>query len=624
MGGICGQIYFDTKKQIDENQIKKMSHRLAHNCLNIESIFVQQNIGFCHCDLKTFNEAENHKEVMTNKSKNIILSYHGEIYNTSALKQELEDLGYCFYKNTDDEVVLYAYEQFGVNCLEKFRGTFVLALYDYRDQSLFLAVDRVGEKPLFYCFTDQGIVFASELPCLLENVIIPLEINPEALHYYLHYHYVPTPLTIYKNIQKLPAAHYLLCKNNQVALKRYWRLSYVPKHTNSLETLQEEMEEILKESIQLRLQSHYPLGAFLSGGIDSSTIVALCSEMTSESISTFSIGFDNIEYNELPYARQVAEFFHTKHTEYIVQPDIETLLPKLIQLYGEPYADSSLIPSYYLCQVAKQHIAIALTGDGGDESLAGYHRYGLHVYAHRIPQFLLQCCNIFPFDKFHTSNTKGLLHKMKRLVQNLNKPPIQRYLYWISHLPSSGITEIYTPEFFKEVQTKQVDLFLQEAYNNAIATHPLDKIISTDIDTYLLNDLLPKTYIASMEHSLRTRSPLLDHTWLEFTAKLPPSYKYKLLQGKRPLRTLLAKKLPESFFQRPKQGFAIPLGNWLRTTLQQFTYDTLLSQEAQQRGFFQPQKIQKILEEHNNNIVPREYQIYNLLMLELFFQQNKW
>lgn len=624
MCGICGIYHHSHQKIVDSEQIKKMCSLLIHRGPDDEGIFVQNNIGLGHRRLKIIDLSSTAKQPMSNSEQTIWITFNGEIYNYLALQKELIELGYTFYSHSDTEVLLYSYEQWNTDCLKKLRGFFSFAIWDKRTESLFIARDYVGKKPFYYYYDNETFAFSSEIRSLLSINSIPRTVDQTALHYYLHYHYIPAPFSGFQHIKKLPPAHYMILHNNTLEIKPYWKLQYNPKIYDSFYNVQQRLENTLKEAILLRLRSDVPVGAFLSGGIDSSIVVALMKEVSSEPISTFSIGFENTKYNELPYARAIANYFHTNHTEYIVKPDIENLLLHLVSLCGEPYADSSLIPSYYLCQVAKEKVTVALTGDGGDESLAGYNRYGAFLYTSYLPDSFIKFLSYMskPFNCIiSSSDTKSFLHKVQRFISNLNKDYMERYLYWISHIPEQGICSLYTEEFFHQSSSIHCADLLQNLYNNSFCDNALDKIISTDIKSYLVGDLLPKMDIASMANSLEVRSPLLDKEWLSLTACIPTYWKYHLGTGKYILRKILSKKLPSNFISHSKRGFAVPLGDWLRTTLKSFVYDVILAPNAWNSKYLQKEKVSCLIDEFMKGNISAEYQIYDLLILELWSRE---
>ena len=628
MCGICGTLNFDLTQPADKRLLQRMCTALAHRGPDGEGIYCQGPIGLGHRRLSIIDLSDHGRQPMSNTSGSLWIVFNGEIYNFHELRQDLQAKGYVFSSGTDTEILLYLYETEGVKCLERLRGMFAFAIWDERNKSLFVARDRVGEKPFFYVANEQFFLFASELNALLQHPGIGSAIDPVAIHHYLTYQYVPSPLCALQGVRKLPPAHYLICKDGRVEVERYWQLAYLPKievrNRRQQADLEVELLDRLRESVRLRLVSDVPIGAFLSGGIDSSAVVAMMSKLSPTPVKTFAIGFGETAYNELPYARLVARQFQTDHVEFQVTPDLSGLLEKIVAHYGEPYADSSAIPTFCLCQLASKYVKVILTGDGGDENFAGYRRYLANQYAekYRAVAHLLGSKAIqsilqkIPSGGSHHS----LWWRLQRLAAHVAQPKETRYLGWICHFDNEQKQQLYTEEFKRAVGAVDSATLLLSNYQAAQASDSLDATLYADVAMYLPDDLLVKTDIASMASALECRAPFLDHQFMEFAAKIPSNLKLKGNQGKYILKRALRNLLPDQIRRRPKVGLGVPLDSWLRNELKPFAYDVLLSKNCLQRGYFRPAYVEKLLREHCTGQWNWHYQIWNLMMLELWQQ----
>ena len=562
-----------------------------------------------------------------NEARTAWVIFNGEIYNYRELRERLEKLGHQFYTNCDTEVIVHAYEQYGADCPKHLRGMFAFAIWDEEKQELFLARDRVGKKPLLYARTpDGGLVFGSEFTALLLHPGVSREIDREAIHYYLTFMCVPAPLTAYKQIRKLEPGHSLrFTRAGEIKLERYWQPSFSPKVKLSEEEAGERVVETLREAVRVRLMSEVPLGAFLSGGVDSSAVVALMSEASSEKVKTFSIGFEEQDFSELHHARRVAEHVGADHHEFIVRPDAMEVLPTLVEHYGEPYADSSAIPTYYVSRETRRHVTVALNGDGGDECFAGYERYAAMRLAERYCKLpaplregvIRQAVNLLPSSEVRRSRVRSV----KRFLQAASLPPVERYLRWTSVLNRAAKDELYTDEFRHEMAEYDPANWLSPWFAEANGAGVVDASLLTDTMTYLPNDLLVKVDIASMAVSLEARSPFLDHHVIEFAASLPEKFKLRGLTTKYLLKRVLKKLIPVENLNRPKMGFGVPIGYWFRDKMKRFLGETLLSEKALKRGFLKSAEVQRMFELHTRGERDYAHQLWTLLMLELWFER---
>lgn len=627
MCGICGKLNFE-KKEVEEELIQRMASTLYHRGPDDEGIYVKGSIGLGHRRLSIIDLSPAGHQPMSNEDQTVWITFNGEVYNFLDLKDGLVNKGHIFRSNSDTEVILHLYEEEGPECVTQLRGMFAFAIWDDRRKTLFLARDRVGKKPLFYYLDHRCLIFASEIKAILQDPLVEKRPDFTAIHHYLTYQSVPSPLSAFEGVRKLPPAHYLICRDGKVDIRSYWKLVYTPKF--SVETPAEEREleakllEKLREAVKIRLISDVPLGAFLSGGMDSSVVVALMSEVMKEPVRTFSIGFYEEAYDELGYARRVADRFRTDHTEFQVRPNALDVLPKLVWHYNEPFADPSAIPSYYVSKLAREHVTVALNGDGGDESFAGYERYlanELAMQFERIPGFLKK--RIFPAIATYlptSQDPNGFFWRLKRFSQVLSLSPEIRNVNWLCHFNQEMKAGLYTEDF--KSKTKEVDSFgiILDRYAQAEADNFTDRTLYADVTLYLPDVLLVKMDIASMANSLEARSPFLDHKFMEFVARVPAHL--KLFRGKTKiiLKNIFKDILPRKILERRKMGFGVPLDQWFRNELKEMTYDMLLGKKCIERGYFNKKFIHQILDEHTSGKWNWQYHIYNLLILELWHE----
>lgn len=626
MCGICGIIDYGYTNYVNEDVLRRMCKSMKHRGPDDEGIYINKSasVGLGHRRLKIIDLSQAGHQPMTNEDRTVWIVFNGEIYNYKNLQDELRSKGHVFRSHTDTEIAIHLYEEYGEDCLKYMRGMFAFALWDEKNQLLFAARDRVGKKPLLYHNNKGKFCFASEFESLLSSSLINKEIDFQSVHYYLTFGYIPAPLTIYKNVFKLPPAHFLLLRNGKVNLKRYWQLDYSKKINISEGEASDEIIRLLKEAVRVRLISDVPLGAFLSGGIDSSIVVGLMSQISSQRVKTFSVGFEDKDYNELSYARSVARRFNTDHHEFIVKSNALEILPLLIERYGEPYADSSCIPTFYVARETRQFVTVALNGDGGDELFAGYERYqamlGAEIYQ-KLPRLLREALSkaigILP----DSVNPKDKLRRVKRLFEAINLPKGERYLRWVGMLDETLKNDLYSDYFSKAVfnfsPLKIIEPYLNDI-NNVIL---LDSLLYTDTMTYLPNDLLVKVDITSMANSLEARSPFLDHELMEFAARLPAGYKIKMFKKKYILKKSAKRLIPQGILARRKMGFGVPVGKWFRNELKGLLCDTLLSHSSFKRGYFKSEVIKGMVRRHILGQKDHTFALWSLLVLELWHRR---
>lgn len=611
MCGIAGFIDMECGREKAANLIDRMCKVIRHRGPDDQGVWVDEGVALGMRRLAIIDVNGGHQPVF-NEDQSILVVFNGEIYNYRELQKELQERGHHFRTHSDTETIVHAYEEYGDDCVKHLRGMFVFAVWDRQHQRLLMARDRFGKKPLNYYWDGQRFIFGSEIKSILE-ANIPREINNIALDEYLMYRYVPTPYTLFKNVMKVPAAHILVYENEQISVRRYWELPFTPTCQDDEATAIEHTKELLKDAVQVRLMSEVPLGAFLSGGVDSSIVVGLMSSMMSQPVKTFSIGFDEDDYSELPHARQVARHFGTDHHEFIVRPDLISVLPELVWNYDEPFADSSMLPTYYVSKLAREYVTVALSGDGGDEIFGGYTRYTRELTIDRLPApaRLLGYGSVFMPD--------GMRGKGR--LTNLHRDLATRYSRIFSPFPEKARLSMYTKEFFASVYDHDPFETVMSDFRAVKGLDTAAQLQFVDVRNYLVDDILVKVDKASMLNSLETRAPLLDQNLAEYIASLPSAIRMRDGALKSLLKKAAADILPANILTRPKQGFGVPIKHWFRDDLVGYAYDLLDSPRAQQRGIFNPQYVRNLLKAHSRTkLVNHSEAIWSLLCLELWFQ----
>lgn len=620
MCGIAGRFNFSPSQQIDRATLRAMTTALAHRGPDADGYYTGEGVGLGHRRLSIIDLSTG-DQPLSNEDRTVWTVFNGEIYNFAEIRQELEAHGHVFRTHTDTEVIVHGYEQWGTDLVSRFRGMFAIAIWDAPRRRLLLFRDRLGVKPLYYSLLSSGMVFGSEIKALLQDPEVPRDWSAEALDAYLALQYVPCPQTIYEAIFKLPPAHYLLAEPGRVTVRRYWDLTFSGTGDASREDeYLDRLEELLFEAVKLRMISDVPLGAFLSGGIDSSLVVAAMTKATNSRVITTSVGFAEHAFNELEYARTVAAHLGTESHEQVVQPDIADLLPKLAWHLDEPFADSSAVPTYYVSKAAREHVTVALSGDGGDELWAGYAR-------HRVEHSELLARRLLGPSGTHLAGWVGtqlpLTMKGARSLRHLALDPADAY----ARKHAYGLFDddvrggLYTRDFALTVRDADPYRSLTRAHDACTSPDPLDRALYVDVNTYLPDDILTKVDKMSMAVSLEARDPLLDHRLLEFSATIPSALKLKKGRSKYLLRRLLERYVPSSIVNRPKQGFAAPIGNWLRGPLSRMVTDLLQDGRLRDRGIFDPSSIRKLWAEHRSAERDHSHRLWSLMMLELWFRE---
>jgi asparagine synthase (glutamine-hydrolysing) len=617
---MCGIAGFVDGSGADPVLLQRMCESIRHRGPDEHGYLVDGPVALGMRRLSIIDLSSGRQPIF-NEDGSVAVVFNGEIYNFPEIRRRLEAKGHRFQSNTDTECIVHLYEEYGEGCVDHLRGMFAFALWDLGSRRLLLARDRVGKKPLFYRVTPEGIWFGSELKALLQDPDFPRQVDPIAIHHYLTYQYVPAPWSIWEGVRKLPPAHVLSWRDGVVRVSRYWRLSYTPKRELTDSEAVEATRSLVREATQLRMISDRPIGAFLSGGIDSSIVVAAMAELSPEPVKTFSIGFSEESYDERRFARLVAERFGTDHHELVVQPSALDVLPTLVWHYDEPFADSSAIPSYYLANMTRAHVTVALTGDGGDESFAGYHRYVANLLASRahLPARVRRGARLLLSAVTDPRQPQSSLGRLRRMLDMLLTAPDERYARLVSYFTEEQKQAVYCHELRELlVEHNSYDL-VADAFAGSDGPELVDRTLNVDVLTYLPGDLLAKMDIATMANSLEARSPLLDHKLMEFAATLPASLKIRGRTGKWVLKQVARGWLPDEVIDRRKMGFGVPIAAWLRNELRELARDTLTDTTARQRGYFDPLAVRRLLDEHDSGL-DRANRLWALLQLELWFR----
>jgi asparagine synthase (glutamine-hydrolysing) len=618
--GIVGTVRRDGQAA-DPALLERMCAALEHRGPDQRGIHAEGQAGLGIQRLRVV-DLEGGDQPIYNEDKSVAVVLNGEIYNFRELRRRLEAAGHRFRSDGDTETIVHLYEEEGIDCVRSLDGMFAFALWDVSRRRLLVARDRVGKKPLFYALGANGLSFASELRALLQDEEVPRDVDEQALDCYLAYGYVPAPLSAFRAVRKLPPATTMVYESATVSLERYWQLDYARKHAvDDASELHGPLLDNLRGAVRKRLVSDVPLGAFLSGGIDSSAVVAAMARETSEPVKTFSIGFDSERFDELDHARQVSELFGTEHEELRVRPDAISIAPRIARHYGEPFADSSAVPSFYLAEMTRRHVTVALNGDGGDESFAGYTRYAANVLAgrtERIPAPLRRLGGGLAARLPAAAEEQSVRNRLRRLGGSLGLDGAGRYERYVSLFDREQRAALYSDEYRAGLGDSQLAAeAIAEPWREASGGDRLDVLLEVDVRTYLPGDLLTKIDIATMAHSLEARSPFLDPELMQFAASIPAPMKLRGMEKKRILRDALRAWLPDSILDRPKQGFSVPMAEWLRGDLRAYSRELLLDRASFSQARFRRSAIEALLDEHGAG-GDHSQRIWALLMLELW------
>jgi asparagine synthase (glutamine-hydrolysing) len=629
MCGIVGQVREDGAR-VERELLESMCAAVEHRGPDSRGIHLVDGVGLGAQRLRVI-DLESGDQPIYNEDRAVAVVLNGEIYNFRELRERLVARGHRFATKGDTETIVHLYEEEGPECVRSLDGMFAFALWDSRRRQLVMARDRVGKKPLFYSNREgAGLSFASELRALMCDPEVPRDLDHQAIDCFLAYQYIPAPLSVFRHVRKLPPASVLVYRDGRVSIDRYWRLGYGRKRpVRDRDELREEIRDTVRRATRRRMVADVPLGAFLSGGIDSSTVVAAMAEQSSRPVRTFSIGFENDSLNELPYARRVADMFATEHHELVVKPDAAELIPRVVRQYGEPFADSSAIPSFHLAELAGRHVTVALNGDGGDEGFAGYTRYvgnpmarRLELRLDRLPLRLRRAIGAIGERVSPKGEMSSTRNRARRLARSLPLDPAARYARLMSYFDWVQRDRLYSPEFRELVGESLAPALIADAWHGASGDGGVDVMLEVDVETYLPGDLLVKMDIATMAHAVEARSPFLDPEVMELAASLPPELKAAGREQKIVLREALRGSIPDDILDRPKMGFVAPIADWFRHELRDWTRDILLDPVARQRGWFDHGYVATTLDRHARGVEDESPRIWALLVLELWLQDQ--
>jgi asparagine synthase (glutamine-hydrolysing) len=617
MCGIAGYVMTAQGTAAEASVVRRMNDAIVHRGPDEDGYHVRGSVALGMRRLSIIDVAGG-RQPIHNETRDIWIVYNGEVYNFPDLRSGLETQGHRFYTNTDTETLVHLYEQYGSSFVPHLRGMFAFALYDERDRRLLLARDRLGKKPLHYALVNGTFYFASEIKSILAVVPELAAKNEEAMAYYLTFGYIPDPMTAYREIHKLPLAHQLELHDGKIRLTRYWNLPQFETDADDREeAVVARLEEELSEATRIRLISDVPLGAFLSGGVDSSLVVGLMARHSSTPVKTFSITFKHEEFNEAGHAKQVAAAFHTEHTEFLVEPDAVRTLLRLSALLDEPFADPSLLPTFLVSGLARQHVTVALSGDGGDELFAGYDRYAIAL---RRARFAVRPKALADLYRNHVFPALPHSFPARNLLYNLSLGLRDAYIHGLTHLAAghSG-ADVLSPEFRAFASGVRPEAMFARLFDEAPSPSDLGRMQALDIQTYLAGDILTKVDRMSMAASLEARAPLLDHRFVEAALRLPVKWRFRQGEQKYILKKVAEKVgVPRDVLYRPKQGFAVPLVHWIRHELRELIESTLLDATTLQRGYFDRKGVAAVLDEHMRGRRDHAYTIFQMLMFELW------
>lgn len=623
MCGICGIVRHQMDRPVDRGELERMNDALWHRGPDSSGLAIHPQVGLAMRRLAIIDLAGGEQPIY-NEDGSCLIVFNGEIYNFNELHRQLEDRGHRFRTRSDTETILHAYEEYGDECPKYLRGMFAFAIWDSRRKRLFAARDRFGKKPFYYGTWDDTFWFASELAALKKIRGFPSELDPEAIHHYLTLQHVPEPGTGLRGIRKLEPAHTLVWENGEIHTTRYWQLSFEPKDQADFENQQLAVRAAVEEAVRVRLISEVPLGAHLSGGIDSSIVVGVMARLSTQRVKTFSIGFDDAGFDESAHAEAVARHFETDHETFRVRADAAELLPKMISHFGEPFADPAALPTWLLAEQTRRHVTVALNGDGGDEAFAGYQRYFADRYANALghaPAFLRRLgARIAAWAPVRDDLPMELrrLSAVRSLFRAADYPASTSIVRWGNYFDEPDKADLYEPDWpgrQSRPTWQLVDGIFREAKG-----HRIDRTLATDLKLYLPGALLPKVDRTTMAMSLEARSPFLDHHLMELAAALPVDRKVRGFRGKVILREAFRDMLPPAITERRKQGFGLPIAQWFRGPMDDLVHGTLLSVNAASRGLLRRQAVERFWNEHQSKREDHSKRLWALLNLELWLR----
>ncbi len=632
MCGIAGFIYQNKNNKAEEKLLKEMLSLIVHRGPDEDGVYIDDNValGMRRLNIIDLNTGS---QPIFNKNKDRVIVYNGEFYKFNNYREKLKNK-YDFKTKTDTEVILYLYEEYGEEFVNKLNGMYAVSIYDKRDDKLILVRDRVGIKPLYYTLTAKGtLVFGSELKTILKHPEVKREVSPQALEYFLTLEYIPAPLSIFKNIKKLPQAHYLVYSNGKIRLQRYWRIK--PETIKGDESQYiETLDKLFESSVKERLISDVPLGAFLSGGVDSSSVVGKMRKIGVEPLLTFSIGFKEKSYNELPFSEKVAKIFKTKHYTEYVTPDIISLIKKLIVYMDDPIGDFSIFPTYLVSEITRKKVTVSLSGDGGDELFAGYEHYIAQKIGNILDKIPLSKIpfKIMPYFFPPSKTKKGFVNRVRRFGKGIGLSSGLRHFRWMVFLTLEQKRRLFSDNIKKELDlSREINERepLKEIFDYAKKFDSINGELYIDFNTYLVDNILVKVDRMSMATSLEARVPILDHELVEYAFKIPGKYKLKGLTTKDIFKKAALKMLPKEIVYREKQGFSIPIKNWLKNELKPMLLKTLSEENIMRTGFFNYSEVKRYTEEHLAGKDNHSHILWGLLLFHIWYgyfvsEDKKW
>lgn len=633
MCGITGAVWHDPRREVASEVLERMTESIRHRgpddasthneTLRRDSIGDVPGVALGFRRLSIIDLA-GARQPMCNEDGRIWLIFNGEIYNFRDLRRRLEGGGHRFATDGDGETILHLYEELGTDCFSHLNGMFAIALWDRDRRRLILARDRLGQKPLYYAEQPGRLAFGSELKCLAELADLPREVDPAAIDEFLTYQYVPYPGTIWKGIHKLPPGHFAVYENQRFRVERYWKCDLAHEVPISKPAAIEQLRALLEDSVRLRLQADVPLGAFLSGGVDSSLICAIAQGQRDEPVRTFSIGFPVKDFDETHYAQMVADALGTTHQRFEVAPSGVDIIDKLVWHYDEPLGDSSAVPTWYLSELTRREVTVALSGDGGDELFAGYDRYRALWMTRQLDR-ALPIRRMLGADWIQrlpdSTRQRSLIRRGKRFCEALGQPPARRYMAWIQIFPERLRAEMYSDAMVAQLPGDDPFEFFHSAWKRVGDRDVVSCASLADLQTYLPCDLMSKVDIASMAHGLEVRQPMLDYRIVEFAASLPVGLKFRGGRGKLLLADAFADRIPRAIWKRPKMGFGVPIADWFRGPLRPMTHDLLLSSDARTGAYLRREIVARLVEDHETGRVNHCYRLWNLLVLEKWLRR---
>jgi asparagine synthase (glutamine-hydrolysing) len=628
MCGIVGIFDLKEKREINRELLSKMNESQFHRGPDEGGLHVEAGLGLGHRRLSIIDLSSG-QQPMHSSDGNVVLTYNGEIYNFPQLRKELEGLGYQFKTHCDTEVIVYAWQAWGEDCVLRLRGMFAFAIWDRAKETLFLARDRLGIKPLFYSLLNNGqFVFSSELKALKQHPLLPREFDPTAIEDYFGFGYIPDPKTIYKDVYKLEPGYKLTLKRGQANVQpvQYWDVKFSDTLYTSENDVAEDLIARFEEAVKIRMMADVPLGAFLSGGVDSSGVVAMMTQNSPDPVNTCSISFGDPKFNESQFAQKVADRYHTAHRVEQVDPNDFNLINKLAGIYDEPYADSSALPTYRVCELAKKQVTVVLSGDGGDENLAGYRRYRWHTYEDRMRSILPDSLRkpLFGFlgQVYPKADWAPKIFRAKSTFESIGRDSLEGYFHSVSVNSNAIRASLFSAGLRNELQDYQAVEVFRRHMKNAPSDNAQSLVQYLDIKTYLPGDILTKVDRASMAHALEVRVPLLDHELVEWMATLSPGLKLKNREGKYIFKKGLEQYLPNDILYRPKMGFAVPLSSWFKGPLKEQVRESLLGETMADCGLFDQQFLKKMVDQHQSGLRDYSAPIWSLLMFESFLSKR--